>query len=168
MNDAEEGVFLKKFIEKKRTDYSKALNDSDSQKLFDKVADHYVKLEETLREMNSVPYIMSFTECRDSMQFWRQDYAKDKGICLRLNTTKFKFPTKLDGTPYEKECPTFRQVTQYEESIKMWLDDRGYKDIEVHRGDGVLNGLASIANMKALQEMGLISRSGSEKKVPGL
>ena len=44
------------------------------------------------------------------MQFWLQDYAKDKGICLKLNTSKFKFSTEYDGTDIDPQCPTFSQV----------------------------------------------------------
>ena len=113
LNDAEEGIFLKKILDKNRTDYCNALEDEDSQKLFNMFADQHTNIEEFLHSTKSIPYIMSFTECRDSMQFWLQDYAKDKGVCLKVNTTKFKYPTKLDGSPYERKCPTFRQVEYF-------------------------------------------------------
>jgi len=110
LNDAEEGTFLKKFIEKNKADYRKSLKEQDLKKLFDLFADRFSRLEDRLRQNNYTPYIMSFTKCEDSMQFWRQDYAKDKGICLKLSTSKFKFSTEYDGTDFEPKYPTFSQV----------------------------------------------------------
>lgn len=110
LNDAEEGIFLKKFIEKNRAKYCDRLKDSDSKKLFNKLVDLYTGATEFFNMLAFVPYIMSFTECKDSMQFWRQDYAKDKGLCLKLKTSKFKFPIEPGKSSPTSECPTFRQV----------------------------------------------------------
>lgn len=110
LNDAEEGIFLKKFIEKNKADYRKNLKEQDLKKLFDLFADRLLGVADSIYKKNYTPYIMSFTKCEDSMQFWRQDYAKDKGICLKLRTSKFKFPTELDGSSYEPKCTTFSQV----------------------------------------------------------
>lgn len=41
-------------------------------------------------EMLNRIYTMSFTTQRDSMQFWRQSYANNKGICLVLETKKYQ------------------------------------------------------------------------------
>lgn len=115
LNDAEEGIFLKKFIEKNRDEYCDSLLRIDAKKLFNKYADLVVGTTEFLRGENVATCIMSFSKCRDSMQFWRQDYAKDKGICLKLNTSKFRFPTIYDDAyPGAPPCPTFSQVKYIE------------------------------------------------------
>ena len=57
LNDAEEGTFLKKFIEKNKADYRKSLKEQDLKKLFDLFADRFSRLEDRLRQNNYTPYI---------------------------------------------------------------------------------------------------------------
>ena len=110
LNDAEEGVFLKKFILKNKSAFRKSLKDQNLKRLFDLFAYRLTSFAENFIKKNYVTYIMSFTKCEDSMQFWRQDYAKDKGICLKLNTSKFKYPIEYEAASGEQKCPTFNQV----------------------------------------------------------
>ena len=110
LNDAEEGLVLKKIIEKNRNEYCNRLDTDEMKRMFNLFADHFTGIPESLRKSNFTPYIMSFTKMEDSMQFWLQDYAKDKGVCLKLNTRYFKAPNKLDGFSYEHKDLTFNQV----------------------------------------------------------
>lgn len=101
LNDAEEGNFLKKYMDRHSSTFRQTLS-SNAQKLFDK---ELVKIDWLAADNEEFFYIMSFGELEDSMQFWRQDYAKDKGICLKINTSKFsKLKTKKNND-VPKFCP---------------------------------------------------------------
>ena len=98
LNDAEEGQFLGKFFKKNRKSYHDKLKGKDLKDFFNVCADIMsVGVDEIQKDGHNV-YIMSFTELDDSMQFWRQDYAKDKGLCLRLKTSKFKVPNNYENS----------------------------------------------------------------------
>ena len=101
LNDAEEGIFLAKIIKNNREDFCKGLYDSKVVDMFNEYADDVEKWIDWLQEKKAEIYLMSFTELDDSMQFWRQDYAKEKGLCLKLKTANLKVPNKLEGSEYD-------------------------------------------------------------------
>ena len=111
LNDAEEGVFLAKIVKRNRGAYCKELYDSIKLSKFNEFADLIEEKHNWLQEKRMEVYLMSFTELEDSMQFWRQDYAKDKGLCLKLKTSKFKVPNQSKNTEYDyNNTPVFSKV----------------------------------------------------------
>ncbi|MCQ2102316.1 MAG: DUF2971 domain-containing protein [Fibrobacter sp.] len=101
LNDVDEGKYLLKFL-KRRTNDLKNILSSDSEKyLLDCILNFK---EKTYLENKEKFFIMSFSEVEDSTQFWLQDYAKDKGICLRMNVKNY-FENKKEWT-----IPTFHPV----------------------------------------------------------
>lgn len=95
LNDAEEGTFFKKYMEKQSKKFKESLS-SETRILFDEAVE---RVQSLLAGDNEYFYVMSFSELEDSMQFWRQDYAKNKGICLKINTSK------MEGMKKEKKYP---------------------------------------------------------------
>lgn len=111
LNDAEEGIFLSKIFKNDRDNYCENLIYPELQSMFNEYADDMVRRIDWLQERTGEVYLMSFTELDDSMQFWRQDYAKDKGLCLKLKTSIFKVPNKAEDTIYDyNNHPVFSQV----------------------------------------------------------
>lgn len=111
LNDAEEGFFLSKIVKKNRDAFYKKLYDPIMQRKFNEHADFIEEQSTWLQERKTEVYLMSFTELEDSMQFWRQDYAKDKGLCLKLNTSIFKVPNKSQGTVFDyNNTPVFSKI----------------------------------------------------------
>ena len=102
LNDAEEGTFLSKYVDRQSTNFRSGLTRT-AQLLFDKEKESLNRL---LLTGDKYFYIMSFGELEDSMQFWRQDYAKDKGICLKINTSKFESMKTVKGV----STPKFKKV----------------------------------------------------------
>lgn len=85
LNDAEEGLYLEKYLDVQSEKYKSRLS-SEAQIFFDDIRH---KMENLLAGSDEHYYLMSFSKLDDSMQFWRQDYANDKGICLKINTMKY-------------------------------------------------------------------------------
>lgn len=85
LNDAEEGLYLKKYLDVQSEKYKSSLS-LEAQVFFDDVRH---KMGNMLAESDEHFYLMSFSMLDDSMQFWRQDYANDRGICLKINTKKY-------------------------------------------------------------------------------
>ena len=111
LNDAEEGSFLAKIVKKNRAAYCEKLYDPIMLNKFNEFADFIEEQNSRLQENKADVYLMSFTALEDSMQFWRQDYAKDKGLCLKLNTSNFKVPNELCDTVYDyNNTPVFSKV----------------------------------------------------------
>ena len=102
LNDAEEGTFLDKYVDRQSANFRSGLTQT-AQLLFD---EEKKKLNRLLFTGDKYFYIMSFGELEDSMQFWRQDYAKDKGICLKIDPSKFESMKTVKGI----DVPKFKKV----------------------------------------------------------
>ena len=117
LNDAEEGTFFKKYMEKQSKKFKESLS-CETKMLFDEAVD---RVQSLLAGDNEYFYVMSFSELEDSMQFWRQDYAKNKGICLKIDTSK------MEGMKKEKKYPisSFVKVKypRLNDGIEIWFPE---------------------------------------------
>jgi hypothetical protein len=104
LNDEDEGQWLYKLFR----DYEKDIVDEfdESEKLACKKGiDDFVEFEYfkgLLKEQKNKFYSFSLSELKDSMLFWRQDYANENGIALGFNKTKFEetYSQKIEKIRY--------------------------------------------------------------------
>lgn len=107
LNDAEEGIYLYNFLR----DYKDNIADlfeTDDEKKYCKIAiDDFFKGENfkyLCERYCGKHFSFSLSELRDSMQFWRQDYANENGIALRFNIDMYEEKNKNTSAyiPIEK------------------------------------------------------------------
>lgn len=100
LNDAEEGIFWIKYLDRQSAHFKACLS-PEAITFFD---DLCLKAKSLLAGDDEFFYIMSFSELEDSMQFWRQDYAKNNGVCLKIDTSRFKSLKTKKGYPVPPFC----------------------------------------------------------------
>ena len=148
MNDAEEGIFLNKYMDRHSSIFRQTLS-SEAQKLFDK---ELVKIDRLAADDGEFFYVMSFGELEDSMQFWRQDYAKDKGICLKINTSKFAELKTKNGNDVPKFCPV--KYIHLRDDINTSFPE--YKNCLEQEASKIANGSKKIENYEFIHLLDLL------------
>lgn len=127
LNDLDEGSYFLDFIKNQKDLLLNEFSNEEERKYCSDCIADFLTVENpiTRTEMLNRIYTMSFTTQRDSMQFWRQSYANNKGICLVLETEKyqkFRSQTKLfdlQKVLYLDECNYKENLSTFIEKIKI-------------------------------------------------
>lgn len=117
LNDAEEGIYFYNFLMNNMEQIAQTFDSEDEQKYCAHEIDEFLKsysYEYRRDEQSGKNFIFSFSELKDSMQFWRQDYANDRGVALAFNKSKFE---------------------NFSENLSLTLDKVLYLSIETFKDD---------------------------------
>ncbi len=97
LNDGHEGKWLARFMSICQKEIVRKFEENEKfvcEKAIKDFVD-YGCYRMLLREQNDKHYSFSMSELRDSMLFWRQDYAKDNGVALCTEKKEFENKSKL-------------------------------------------------------------------------
>lgn len=116
LNDLDEGSYFLDFIRNRKKDLLNGFSNDEEKKYCSDCIDEFLTVENPIArtEMLNRIYTMSFTTQRDSMQFWRQSYANNKGICLVLETKKYQ--------------SLYNQTKLFNLQKVLYLDEKNYKE----------------------------------------
>ncbi|SOD15752.1 Protein of unknown function [Fibrobacter sp. UWB16] len=131
LNDADEGIWFYNFLKNHKKDVVNIFEKENEREYCEFAIDNFLGYESYFYRLNEhygKHYSFSLSEMKDSMQFWRQDYANENGVALRFNTELYK--DKNNDLPYpvpELECvhylgnDTMKQI--FSEFIKIVTDE---------------------------------------------
>jgi hypothetical protein len=93
LNDAEEGIYFYNFLRDYKEDIVNIFETDNEKKYCLNEINYFIDVDSyryRLQEQEDKHFSFSLSELRDSMQFWRQDYANKNGIALCFDKSKFK------------------------------------------------------------------------------
>ena len=133
LNDAEEGIYFYKFIEKYKDEIVKKFKEGDEQEYCKCAIEDFLDSEcyrYLLEEQSGKHYVCSFSELQDSIYFWLTNYANENGIALRLKTSACEF---YDSGPYLSRVRYFNVESidrLMPDFVNMVREDSKYIDIQ--------------------------------------